>query len=208
MGAAFHLVVIGRKRSSQLRPSQRAPIGPKVTWIGTPFQSAVRSWRCDDSLITALSSSTIGRGPGRQRGPAFVGGPRRSFASGDGLQRFAAKSLAGCYAPRVVLRTASRVPRRKKPCVGCVSQLNSARCYAVTPNNVPPAFSHSSENQVSLRFLEGGAPPKPLSCRGFWGTRLAEVDGNRTRRMGIAHPNRFEGGGAHQVLRHLPVARQ
>jgi hypothetical protein len=37
---------------------------------------------------------------------------------------------------------------------------------------------------------------------------LAEVDGNRTRRMGIAHPNRFEGGGAHQVPRHLPVAQQ
>ena len=36
---------------------------------------------------------------------------------------------------------------------------------------------------------------------------LAEVDGNRTRRMGIAHPNRFEGGGAHQVPRHLPVVR-
>ena len=32
---------------------------------------------------------------------------------------------------------------------------------------------------------------------------LAEVDGNRTRLMGIAHDNRFEGGGAHQVLVHL-----
>ena len=31
----------------------------------------------------------------------------------------------------------------------------------------------------------------------------AEVDGNRTRRMGIAHPTRFEGGGAHQALGHL-----
>lgn len=31
----------------------------------------------------------------------------------------------------------------------------------------------------------------------------AEVDGNRTRRTGIARPNRFEGGGAHQVPRHL-----
>jgi len=29
------------------------------------------------------------------------------------------------------------------------------------------------------------------------------VDGNRTRRTGIARPNRFEGGGAHQVLVHL-----
>jgi len=32
---------------------------------------------------------------------------------------------------------------------------------------------------------------------------LAEVDGNRTRRTRIARPNRFEGGGAHQVPGHL-----
>ena len=29
---------------------------------------------------------------------------------------------------------------------------------------------------------------------------MAEVDGNRTRRTGVARPTRFEGGGAHQVL--------
>jgi hypothetical protein len=34
----------------------------------------------------------------------------------------------------------------------------------------------------------------------------SEVDGNRTRRTGIARPDRFEGGGAHQVPRHLPGA--
>ncbi len=34
---------------------------------------------------------------------------------------------------------------------------------------------------------------------------LAEVDGNRTRRTGVARPNRVEGGGAHQVLGHLQV---
>ncbi len=28
---------------------------------------------------------------------------------------------------------------------------------------------------------------------------MAEVDGNRTRRTGIARPTRFEGGGCHQV---------
>jgi len=33
--------------------------------------------------------------------------------------------------------------------------------------------------------------------------RMAEVDGNRTRRTRITRPNRFEGGGAHQVLVHL-----
>src|SRR5689334_22179476 len=32
---------------------------------------------------------------------------------------------------------------------------------------------------------------------------LAEVDGNRTRRTGVARPSRFEGGGAHQVPGHL-----
>jgi hypothetical protein len=35
------------------------------------------------------------------------------------------------------------------------------------------------------------------------GFDLAEVDGNRTRRKGFALPNRFEGGGAHQVPGHL-----
>ena len=29
------------------------------------------------------------------------------------------------------------------------------------------------------------------------------MDGNRTRRTRITRPNRFEGGGAHQVLVHL-----
>ena len=37
-------------------------------------------------------------------------------------------------------------------------------------------------------------------------SNMAEVDGNRTRRTGITRPTRFEGGGAHQVLGHLPVA--
>ncbi len=32
------------------------------------------------------------------------------------------------------------------------------------------------------------------------------MDGNRTRRTGIARPTRFEGGGAHQALRHLREA--
>ena len=35
------------------------------------------------------------------------------------------------------------------------------------------------------------------------GHLVAEVDGNRTRRTGIARPTRFEGGGAHQVPGHL-----
>ena len=35
---------------------------------------------------------------------------------------------------------------------------------------------------------------------------MAEVDGNRTRRTGITHPTRFEGGGAHQALGHLRSA--
>ena len=35
------------------------------------------------------------------------------------------------------------------------------------------------------------------------GSLLAEVDGNRTRLRWIAPYTRFEGGGAHQALRHL-----
>ena len=33
------------------------------------------------------------------------------------------------------------------------------------------------------------------------------MDGNRTRRTGITHPTRFEGGGAHQALGHLQRRR-
>ena len=40
----------------------------------------------------------------------------------------------------------------------------------------------------------------------FLALRLAEVDGNRTRRTGITRPTRFEGGGVHQALRHLRAA--
>jgi hypothetical protein len=39
------------------------------------------------------------------------------------------------------------------------------------------------------------------------GGEMAEVDGNRTRRTGITHPTRFEGGEAHQAPKHLRSAR-
>lgn len=48
------------------------------------------------------------------------------------------------------------------------------------------------------------ASPRPVR-HVAQGSIAAEVDGNRTRRTGIARPNRFEGGGAHQVPRHLPI---
>ena len=37
---------------------------------------------------------------------------------------------------------------------------------------------------------------------------MAEVDGNRTRRRRITTTTRFEGGGAHQALGHLPGAAE
>ena len=61
------------------------------------------------------------------------------------------------------------------------------------------------------RSCDAGAPqpygrrrPATTSAgRADGSDRLAEVDGNRTRRTGITHPTRFEGGGAHQALGHL-----
>ena len=51
-------------------------------------------------------------------------------------------------------------------------------------------------------FMVGSLPPRwRRAPRGR--SRLAEVDGNRTRRTGVARPTRFEGGGAHQVPGHL-----
>ncbi len=50
-------------------------------------------------------------------------------------------------------------------------------------------------------FIPEAYPPAAAGPRS--GGRMAEVDGNRTRRTGIARPTRFEGGGAHQVPGHL-----
>ena len=61
---------------------------------------------------------------------------------------------------------------------------------------------------ISLSRCPPGMPVGETTAgQGRW-RELAEVDGNRTRRTGIARPNRFEGGGAHQVPGHLPGDRR
>jgi len=66
--------------------------------------------------------------------------------------------------------------------------------------------SSTEPGNTRLRSLphedrRGGVRTHPGVARGK--RRMAEVDGNRTRRTRITRPNRFEGGGAHQVLVHL-----
>ena len=51
-----------------------------------------------------------------------------------------------------------------------------------------------------FRPPRGGAKHSTEVC-------LAEVDGNRTRQTRVARLGRFEGGGAHQVPRHLRLRR-
>ena len=65
----------------------------------------------------------------------------------------------------------------------------------------PTAGSPPPPARAPKRAASGSAPPSSTPRRP---EDRAEVDGNRTRRTGIARPTRFEGGGAHQVLRHLP----
>ena len=61
-------------------------------------------------------------------------------------------------------------------------------------------------SRISFFIAEAYLPAAsgPRSATGE-GNDMAEVDGNRTRRTGIARPTRFEGGGAHQVPGHLHV---
>ena len=85
-----------------------------------------------------------------------------------------------------------------------------------------PGDQRDAPAGVGQRRPRGSAPPAPSrrggrtagpSRPGPWpppddtgrpGLRpAAEVDGNRTRRTGIARPTRFEGGGCHQVSGHL-----
>jgi hypothetical protein len=55
-------------------------------------------------------------------------------------------------------------------------------------------WAANNEPRTGTPLVDGHAIRGPIDT---------EVDGNRTRRTGIARPNRFEGGGAHQVRRHL-----
>ncbi len=71
-------------------------------------------------------------------------------------------------------------------------------------------FMGSDSSQVGRPCPHGASTHRPRSDAGAPGGRpgapMAEVDGNRTRRTGIARPTRFEGGGRHQVAGHLRPA--
>ena len=91
------------------------------------------------------------------------------------------------------LRSAHRSPVSGGPADRC-----TARCD-------PPSVE---DTRMYTRACTSCQPRKPRagprSERRRTRPPVAEVDGNRTRRTGIARPDRFEGGGAHQVLGHLP----
>ncbi len=58
----------------------------------------------------------------------------------------------------------------------------------------------AATRSVTRQNIEPWAPIIPAHDHQRPRVRLiAEVDGNRTRRTGVARPSRFEGGGAHQV---------
>ena len=84
---------------------------------------------------------------------------------------------------------------------------DGARCRTArhpTGRTDPANSGGGRESRASRRPPHDGA-----RCRtarhptGRTDRPIAEVDGNRTRRTGIARPTRFEGGGAHQALGHL-----
>lgn len=57
--------------------------------------------------------------------------------------------------------------------------------------------STATSTRISSFFMAAKPRGRFERCRS--GHADAEVDGNRTRRTGIACPTRFEGGGCHQV---------
>ena len=59
------------------------------------------------------------------------------------------------------------------------------------------------EVRHQARCIEPWPTSPQVTAGADQGSLTSEVDGNRTRRTGIARPNRFEGGGAHQVPGHL-----
>ena len=76
---------------------------------------------------------------------------------------------------------------------------------ALIDGDSDPTLTRPSATCQTVALLEEAAPPLLLSNGGSGLRPVAEVDGNRTRHARIARITRFEGGGAHQVLIHLPV---
>ena len=68
-------------------------------------------------------------------------------------------------------------------------------------------FANAVSEEESDQLTSPGQYPMRLGWLLSPVDALAEVDGNRTRRTGIARPTRFEGGGAHQVPGHLRLGR-
>ena len=95
-----------------------------------------------------------------------------------------------------------------------VPQYPDGRRANPTPEGLPPGTPNVRGKSSELRDTSRIKSPSEISiksiCPGqqpLLALRLAEVDGNRTRRTGITHPTRFEGGGAHQALGHLHTRR-
>src|SRR5579875_530991 len=113
-----------------------------------------------------------------------MGRPRRPAGAGRGRLRRGPRDrqeVAG-------LRPPARSPPRVAP--------GGSGLRGRGPQPPPPA-------RRDARLPNAGIREAGVGTEGGGLGEVAEVDGNRTRRCGVAAASRFEGGGAHQALGHL-----
>ncbi len=124
----------------------------------------------------------------------------RDFVDVHALRdRFTRRTLESLAAAKVSASISSCCAMRS----ACSATYHAPRSRWMTPRSCSCATNSKAGAQRSARLSTSRASSEPTPT---WAL-LAEVDGNRTRRTRIARPNRFEGGGAHQVLGHLRPLR-
>jgi hypothetical protein len=167
------------------------PLG--VDWDAFPWTKSLAEWA--GRWITAPNAPTkatgIGIGPG-----GFLEGAH-GFV-GDGSEVTVDSPAVVAERGQLLLKLPHRVA------LGAAAHLVSEhRAYLRAPSartiqpGARPLQRRSMRNGLCARLLSAPAATLVTS------TNVAEVDGNRTRRTGIARAARFEGGGCHQVTGHL-----
>ncbi len=155
--------------------------------------------------------------PGRacRRGRQLVcGGSRRKWRRMR-RRKCSGPGGAGSENQEVRPRGPSWPPRPRVPQPTRRGRTSSLRRSIRVRYPVASSRSRNSRRGMEIAEVDGNPAPHPrpphdgARCRtasrpaARTDRATAEVDGNRTRRTGIARPTRFEGGGAHQALGHL-----
>ena len=108
------------------------------------------------------------------------------------LRYFALGGMSTAMEVEAILYGALVAADRDRDLIAVALNERYASWAATTPSPTPTTSRSGGPSVVNPPLGDVGAAPGTRSA-------VAEVDGNRTRRTGVARPTRFEGRGCHQA---------